>query len=168
MGRSNDRDRTKPTRDPTVIASTTPEEILVNFRPRSTASSWQEDQSPHVPDDACTACTTLSGRLAEAQQLLTNALEMVGRAITLQRSVITEHRQQVPGPREPADDAIHTLTPRELQVLRLIAQGLANRQIAKNLGIAEKTVKNHLYAIFAKLDVADRTQAALLAVSTSG
>jgi DNA-binding NarL/FixJ family response regulator len=56
------------------------------------------------------------------------------------------------------------LTCREKQVLLLVTQGLANRGIARSLGIAEKTVKNHLAAVFAKLRVADRTQAALYAV----
>jgi len=56
------------------------------------------------------------------------------------------------------------LTDREQQVLLSVTQGLANRGIARSLGIAEKTVKNHLAAIFAKLGVSDRTQAALYAV----
>lgn len=59
-----------------------------------------------------------------------------------------------------------TLTCREQQVLLLVSQGLANRGIARSLGIAEKTVKNHLAAVFAKLGVSDRTQAALYAVQT--
>ncbi|MFI6766678.1 LuxR family transcriptional regulator [Streptomyces sp. NPDC050355] len=57
------------------------------------------------------------------------------------------------------------LTPRELDVLRLISRGLANRQIARGLGISEKTVKNHLSAIYAKIGAADRTQAAMFALA---
>jgi DNA-binding NarL/FixJ family response regulator len=53
------------------------------------------------------------------------------------------------------------LTPREREVLTLLAEGLANKQIARRLGIAEKTVKAHLTRVFAALDVSDRTQAAL-------
>jgi DNA-binding CsgD family transcriptional regulator len=56
------------------------------------------------------------------------------------------------------------LTRREREVLLLVVGGLSNRRIARQLGIAEKTVKNHLAAIFAKLRVSDRTQAALYAV----
>lgn len=56
------------------------------------------------------------------------------------------------------------LTPRELDVLRLIARGLPNKLIARELGIAERTVKTHVSSIFAKLGVTDRTQAALYAV----
>ena len=60
-------------------------------------------------------------------------------------------------PRDP-------LTPREHEVLRLVARGLSNRLIARELALSEKTVKAHVSAILAKLGVADRTQAALYAV----
>ncbi|MGI8799553.1 MAG: response regulator [Pseudonocardia sp.] len=58
------------------------------------------------------------------------------------------------------------LTPREREVLRLIARGLSNRLIARELVLSEKTVKAHVSAILGKLGVADRTQAALHAVRT--
>lgn len=56
------------------------------------------------------------------------------------------------------------LTMREIEVLELIAQGMANKDIARVLFISEKTVKNHVTSIFRKLNVEDRTQAALYAV----
>lgn len=56
------------------------------------------------------------------------------------------------------------LTPREHEVLRLLARGLSNRLIARELALSEKTVKAHVSAILGKLGVADRTQAALYAV----
>ena len=55
------------------------------------------------------------------------------------------------------------ITPRELEILELIARGLSNREIAEQLFIAEGTVKNHVTNILGKLDVRDRTQAALKA-----
>jgi DNA-binding NarL/FixJ family response regulator len=55
------------------------------------------------------------------------------------------------------------LTARELEVLQLIAAGDANKQIARKLGITERTVKSHLTNIFAAIDVTSRTQAALWA-----
>ena len=55
------------------------------------------------------------------------------------------------------------LTPRELEVLRLIAQGMNNRAIAQALTISEKTVKTHVSNILSKLHLADRTQAAIYA-----
>jgi NarL family two-component system response regulator LiaR len=57
-----------------------------------------------------------------------------------------------------------SLTPREHEVLELIAAGRSNKRIALELGIAEKTVKTHVGHLMAKLGVSDRTQAALLAV----
>ena len=56
------------------------------------------------------------------------------------------------------------LTARELEVIKLIAQGMPNKEIASTLYISEKTVKNHITNIFRKLNVEDRTQAALFAV----
>ena len=55
------------------------------------------------------------------------------------------------------------LTSRETEVLRLVREGLANKQIARRLDISERTVKAHLTSAFARIGVADRTQAALWA-----
>jgi two-component system, NarL family, response regulator LiaR len=58
-----------------------------------------------------------------------------------------------------------TLTPRELDVLRLLARGLPNKQIATQLAVNERTVKYHVSAILAKLDVTNRTEAVTVAAS---
>jgi DNA-binding NarL/FixJ family response regulator len=63
---------------------------------------------------------------------------------------------------------IRSLTSREREVLALLADGRSNREIARMLSLSEKTVKAHVSAILAKLGVADRTQAALLAVRHVG
>ncbi|HEX4010423.1 MAG TPA: response regulator transcription factor [Solirubrobacteraceae bacterium] len=68
------------------------------------------------------------------------------------------------GTRGPAADGIAALTRREREVLELIALGHSNKRIAFELDIAEKTVKTHVGHVLAKLGVADRTQAAVLAV----
>jgi len=66
----------------------------------------------------------------------------------------------------PAEQAplMDDLSPREVEVLKLIADGLRNAEIANALSISEKTVKNHINNIFSKLHVYDRTQAALYAI----
>jgi two-component system NarL family response regulator len=58
----------------------------------------------------------------------------------------------------------HDLTEREITVLRLVTDGKTNKEIANNLDLSEKTVKNHVRNIFHKLQVYDRTQAAILAI----
>lgn len=59
---------------------------------------------------------------------------------------------------------LERLTPREREVLQLIARGYPNREIARALYISEKTAKNHITSIFRKLNIQDRTQAAILAI----
>jgi two-component system, NarL family, response regulator LiaR len=61
-------------------------------------------------------------------------------------------------------ERVESLTKRETSVLKLVAEGLANKEIARRLSISEKTVKAHLNNVFAKLDVHSRTQAALEAI----
>lgn len=62
------------------------------------------------------------------------------------------------------DSPAGLLTERELEVLKLLAKGMLNKEIAGSLNISEKTVKNHISSIFRKLDVQDRTQAAVYAI----
>lgn len=64
----------------------------------------------------------------------------------------------------PADAPVEQLTERELDVLRLIAQGKSNKEIADALIISEKTVKTHVSNLLSKLHLADRTQAAIYAL----
>lgn len=66
--------------------------------------------------------------------------------------------------RDVMKDKLDYLTKRELEVLKLIANGLFNKEIAAILGISERTVKNHVSNIFRKISVSDRTQAAVFAI----
>ena len=59
---------------------------------------------------------------------------------------------------------LEVLTRRELEVLKLLSIGMYNKEIAENLGISERTVKNHVSNIFKKIEVTDRTQAAVFAI----
>ncbi len=64
-------------------------------------------------------------------------------------------------------DLISSLTNRELEVLVQVANGMFNKEIATNLNISERTVKNHISNIFKKIDVSDRTQAAVFAIKNN-
>jgi NarL family two-component system response regulator LiaR len=66
--------------------------------------------------------------------------------------------------RPPPPDPLQPLSPRERDVLRLIAQGHSNRQIARELAIGEQTVKTHVRGILTKLGLQDRVQAAIFAL----
>jgi two-component system, NarL family, response regulator LiaR len=66
--------------------------------------------------------------------------------------------------KKPATSITSKLTEREIEVLNLLAKGLSNEDIAKQLFLSEGTVRNHISSIISKLGVSDRTQAALIAV----
>ena len=66
--------------------------------------------------------------------------------------------------RPPPPDPLQPLSPREREVLRLIARGHSNRQIARDLTIGEQTVKTHVRSILVKLGLQDRVQAAIFAL----
>lgn len=67
-------------------------------------------------------------------------------------------------PPRAKDTSIHLLTKREIEVLKLLAKGHKNKEIASQLYISEKTVKTHLTNIFSKLNITDRLQAALYVI----
>lgn len=66
--------------------------------------------------------------------------------------------------RDVDNEKIESLTKRELEVLIQVAEGMLNKEIALSLNISERTVKNHISNIFKKIDVSDRTQAAVFAI----
>ena len=87
---------------------------------------------------------------------------------SIARKVLAEFSRLGPGSSaspmgKAADELVGALSEREMEVLRLAAQGLTNRQIADRLFLAEGTVKNYISSIFQKLGVQDRTQAVLAA-----
>jgi NarL family two-component system response regulator LiaR len=75
------------------------------------------------------------------------------------KKLVDQFASPTTDPRPTPDE----LTPRELEVLRLIAQGMSNREMAQALAISHKTVKTHVSNILGKLHLADRTQAAIYA-----
>ncbi|MGN0318040.1 MAG: response regulator [Lachnospira sp.] len=69
--------------------------------------------------------------------------------------------------RDVAFDKLHELTKREFEILKMIASGALNKEIAANLNISERTVKNHVSNLFKKIGVSDRTQAAVFAIKNN-
>lgn len=77
------------------------------------------------------------------------------------KELVKEFNRVTLNDKEKQDES--NLTTREIEVLELIAEGMINKEIGKQLYISEKTVKNHVSNIFKKLNVSDRTQAAIYA-----
>jgi two-component system response regulator DevR len=99
--------------------------------------------------------------LVSAVRLVAAGQSLLDPAVT--QRVIERIRQ---GPQEP--DELKSLTDQERRVLELVAEGLTNRQIAERMYLAEKTVKNYVSSILAKLGLERRTQAAVFASKLVG
>jgi DNA-binding NarL/FixJ family response regulator len=99
-------------------------------------------------------------RLADAVRVVAAGDALLAPAIT-RRLIEGFVRRPAPGTRAPA--ALDALTERELEVLKLVARGLANGEIASSLSVSEATVKTHLTHILGKLRLRDRVQAVVLA-----
>src|SRR2546421_9834334 len=79
------------------------------------------------------------------------------------RAVIEEFARRSPAPPPPPPRAVEQLTPREQEVLDLLARGLSNSEICAQLVISEATAKTHVARILQKLDLRDRVQAVIYA-----
>ncbi len=106
--------------------------------------------------------TTTAAGLVHAVRTVADGTELLAPDVTrrLVRQFLARPR---PGSVSPAVAALTALTDRETEVLRLIAGGHSNRDIANRLFLAESTVKTHVNRLFAKLGVRDRVQAVVLA-----
>ena len=100
-----------------------------------------------------------AGELLQAVRVVAAGEALLAPAIT--RRLIEDFARRPPTRERPA--ALAELTPRELEVLRLIARGLSNAAIAQELFVGDATVKTHVARIFSKLDLHDRAQAVVLA-----
>lgn len=101
-------------------------------------------------------------------EVLTDAIRRVARGEALiqpsiARKVVSEFARLGTEPKPPPQGLAEPLSERELEILRLVAQGLSNREIADKLFITEGTAKNHMTNILGKLGVRDRTQAVIRA-----
>ena len=126
-------------------------------------------------DERETALRTLAGRLADdAENLLRlmdipiladlTVAELLG-AIRQERSEDRPRLRGLPAATSKSERDIRSrLSERELEVVRLIAEGLSNKEISVRLALSDKTVKNHISHILAKLNLTARTQVAVLAL----
>jgi DNA-binding NarL/FixJ family response regulator len=100
-------------------------------------------------------------RLFDAVRVIAAGEALLAPAVT--RRLISTFARQRPAQPPPAPAPLGSLTPRETQVLRLVAEGLSNPEIAARLVVTEETVKTHVSRMLAKLGLRDRTQAVVAA-----
>jgi DNA-binding NarL/FixJ family response regulator len=100
-------------------------------------------------------------RLFDAVRVIAAGEALLAPAVT--RRLIGEFTRLRPMPDALAPTAMVMLTPRETEVLRLVAEGMSNPEIARRLVVTEETVKTHVSHILAKLGLRDRTQAVIAA-----
>ena len=107
--------------------------------------------------------TVTAERLFDAVRVIAAGEALLAPTVT--KRLISEFARQRPRPVDPAQGsgALGRLTPRETEVLRLIAAGLSNPEIAKRLVVTEETVKTHVSRILSELGLRDRTQAVVAA-----
>ena len=124
------------------------------------------DQDDHLYDAARAGATGFLLKTAPPEQLVTAVRAAASGemllAPTITRRLLEEFvRRPRPGTTVPS--ALAALTDREREVLRLVARGLSNADVARQLTVSEATVKSHLNRLLAKLGVRDRVQAVVLA-----
>ncbi|MGW0697901.1 response regulator [Streptomyces sp. NPDC002867] len=100
-------------------------------------------------------------QLAEAVRIVARGDALLAPDMTMR--LINEFARATSGPRPTPGARIERLTPRETEVLVQVAFGLSNAEIARKLVVAEETVKTHIGRILSKMQLRDRTQAAILA-----
>jgi DNA-binding NarL/FixJ family response regulator len=107
-------------------------------------------------------------RLVDVIRHVSEGRYVVGETVVDEKGVgdwlLKEFRRFGGGMFEEEERFLSPLSPREMEILELVTQGMSNRQIAYSLGISHQTVKNHMTSILSKLGVADRTQAAVYAL----
>ncbi|HEY2579436.1 MAG TPA: response regulator transcription factor [Streptosporangiaceae bacterium] len=125
------------------------------------------DLDEYVYDALCAGASGFLLKDVTAERLF-DAVRVIaaGQALlapTVTRRLISEFARQRPRPAAPATAALAALTPRETEVLRLVAEGLSNPEIANRLVVTEETVKTHVSRVLSKLGLRDRTQAVVTA-----
>jgi DNA-binding NarL/FixJ family response regulator len=123
-------------------------------------TSATEDE--HLVRAVRAGATSYLLKTAPAEQVIAAVRDAAAGTASLSPELLTRLTQALRRPAAP--DPLRPLSPREREVLRLIARGHGNRQIARELAIGEQTVKTHVSSILAKLGLQDRVQAAIFAL----
>lgn len=113
------------------------------------------------------AISALLHEAVEHSRAMRQVLNQVGQLASL-RITMLQGEEPEDATETALTEVLSPLTKREKEVLDQLARGYSNRQIARSLGISERTVKNHLRNIFTKLGVGDRTSAVVKALGRSG
>ena len=124
-------------------------------------SGW--DNPMYIARAASIGCCDFVPKTLPVECLLQSVIDAYNSVVLPADSLMVTTRNRMRRPRQVHDHDV-PLTNREMQVLRHIAMGLSNREIGKSLEISVETVKEHVQNILRKLDVNDRTQAAVWAV----
>ena len=124
------------------------------------------DLDEYVYDALCAGASgfllkDVTERLFDAVRVVAAGEALLAPAVT--RRLISEFARLRPNTAAPSAAELATLTPRETQVLRLVAEGLSNPEIAARLVVTEETVKTHVSRVLSKLGLRDRTQAVVTA-----
>ncbi|MCX5016008.1 MULTISPECIES: response regulator transcription factor [unclassified Streptomyces] len=122
-----------------------------------------------APPQPVTALAEAVDRMHKALGEVQDALEAQEQMIEDLRTDTGDEQQACPDPTPlPTDptsrEPLSLLTAREREILVLVSQGKSNRRVASSLGISEKTVRNHLSAVFSKVGASDRTQAVVMGI----
>lgn len=157
------------------IPEATPDLVLLDLRlPDGTGADVCRELAPRLPETRFLVLTSFADRDdvldavgagaagyllkdSPSDQCLTAIRDVARGSSLLDPSVAGRLLEGGGGPR------LERLTPQERKVVELLAEGLTNRQIGERLGLAEKTVKNHVSGLLPKLGAANRTEAALTA-----
>jgi two-component system response regulator DevR len=156
------------------VPAVRPEVAVVDMRlPDGSGDTLCRELRARVPELHCLVLTSYADQAARdaalragaagflLKQVRGSALVTAVHTVAAGGTVAPEGMRQPPG--RGTDDRLAALTDQERIVLRLIGEGLTNRQIGERMGLAEKTVKNYTSHLLAKLGLERRTQAAILA-----
>jgi two-component system nitrate/nitrite response regulator NarL len=99
-----------------------------------------------------------------APEVLVHSLRQIAEG-QRQLPLLSSEQAMPRGPSAITENALTTLTDRERQIMRLVSEGLSNKEIGRRLNIADGTIKVHLHNIFQKLEISNRTVLAALAIS---